>query len=79
VLEYVGRLPAAFSLLRRHGLDALVVLAERATRTGLPVRVQVEGDAVPLPRAIELSSPRTGSCRRGSRTRSSTRAPAAPT
>ena len=38
------------------GLDSLDDLVERVSRAGLPVRVQVEGDAVPLPRAIDLSA-----------------------
>jgi signal transduction histidine kinase len=38
------------------GLDGLVALAEKVRRAGLPVRLHVEGDAFPLPRAIELSA-----------------------
>jgi signal transduction histidine kinase len=38
------------------GLDNLDDLVERVSRAGLPVRVEVEGDAVPLPRAIDLSA-----------------------
>ena len=38
------------------GLDALDALAERVSRAGLPVRLQVEGVAVELPRAVELSA-----------------------
>jgi signal transduction histidine kinase len=38
------------------GLDSLDDLVERVSRAGLPVRLQVEGDAVPLPRAIDLSA-----------------------
>jgi signal transduction histidine kinase len=38
------------------GLDGLDALAEQVSRAGLPVRLQVEGDAVPLPRAVELSA-----------------------
>ena len=38
------------------GLDSLDALVERVVRAGLPVRLQVEGDAVPLPRAVDLSA-----------------------
>jgi signal transduction histidine kinase len=38
------------------GLDNLDDLVERVGRAGLPVRLQVEGDAVPLPRAVDLSA-----------------------
>jgi signal transduction histidine kinase len=38
------------------GLDSLDDLVERVGKAGLPVRLQVEGDAVPLPRAIDLSA-----------------------
>ena len=38
------------------GLDSLEALVERVGRAGLPVRLQVEGDAVRLPRAIDLSA-----------------------
>ena len=38
------------------GLDSLDALIERVGRAGLPVRLQVEGDAVPLPRAVDLSA-----------------------
>jgi signal transduction histidine kinase len=38
------------------GLDNLGALVERVSRAGLPVRLHVEGDAVPLPRAIDLSA-----------------------
>jgi signal transduction histidine kinase len=38
------------------GLDSLDALVERVGRAGRPVRLQVEGDAVPLPRAIDLSA-----------------------
>ncbi len=38
------------------GLDNLDALVERVGRAGLPVRLQVEGDAVPLPRAMDLSA-----------------------
>ena len=38
------------------GLDSLDALVERVGRAGLPVRLQVEGDAVPLPRAVDLSA-----------------------
>ena len=38
------------------GLDNLDALAEQTGRAGLPVRVQVEGDPFPLPRAIDLSA-----------------------
>ncbi len=38
------------------GLDALDSLVEDVTRAGLPVRLQVYGEAVPLPRAIDLSA-----------------------
>jgi signal transduction histidine kinase len=38
------------------GLDGLEALAESVGRAGLPVRVRVEGDPVPLPRPIDLSA-----------------------
>jgi signal transduction histidine kinase len=38
------------------GLDNLDALAERVSRAGLPVHLQVEGDVVQLPRAVELSA-----------------------
>jgi signal transduction histidine kinase len=38
------------------GLDRLDDLVGRVGKAGLPVRLQVEGDAVPLPRAIDLSA-----------------------
>ena len=38
------------------GLDSLDALVERVGRAGLPVRLQVEGDASPLPRAVDLSA-----------------------
>jgi signal transduction histidine kinase len=38
------------------GLDGLAALAEEVDRAGLPVRVHVEGEPFPLPRAIDLSA-----------------------
>jgi signal transduction histidine kinase len=38
------------------GLDSLDALVEKVRRAGLPVRVHVEGEAFPLPRAIDLSA-----------------------
>jgi signal transduction histidine kinase len=38
------------------GLDALDSLVEDVIRAGLPVRVQVDGEPFPLPRAIDLSA-----------------------
>ena len=38
------------------GLDSLDALVERVGRAGLPVRLQVEGEAVQLPRAVDLSA-----------------------
>jgi signal transduction histidine kinase len=38
------------------GLDALDSLAEDVGRAGLPVRLHVDGEPVPLPRAIDLSA-----------------------
>jgi signal transduction histidine kinase len=38
------------------GLDDLDGLVEQVGRAGLPVRLTVEGDAVPLPRAVDLSA-----------------------
>jgi signal transduction histidine kinase len=38
------------------GLDNLDSLVEQVGRAGLPVRLQVEGKAVPLPRAVDLSA-----------------------
>jgi signal transduction histidine kinase len=38
------------------GLDGLDALAEEVGRAGLPVRLHVEGEPFPLPRAIDLSA-----------------------
>ena len=38
------------------GLEALDSLVEDVTRAGLPVRLHVDGEAFPLPRAIDLSA-----------------------
>jgi signal transduction histidine kinase len=38
------------------GLDNLDSLLELVGRAGLPVRLQIEGEAVPLPRAVDLSA-----------------------
>ena len=38
------------------GLGSLDALVERVGRAGLPVRLHVEGDARPLPRAVDLSA-----------------------
>jgi signal transduction histidine kinase len=38
------------------GLDVLDSLVEDVTRAGLPVRLHVEGEAVALPRAVDLSA-----------------------
>jgi signal transduction histidine kinase len=38
------------------GLDALDSLVEDVSRAGLPVRLHVDGERVPLPRAIDLSA-----------------------
>jgi signal transduction histidine kinase len=38
------------------GLDGLDSLAQEVGRAGLPVRLHVDGDPFPLPRAIELSA-----------------------
>ena len=38
------------------GLDALDSLVKRIERTGLPVRVRIDGDPFPLPRGIDLSA-----------------------
>jgi signal transduction histidine kinase len=38
------------------GLDSLDALVEQVDRAGLPARLHVEGDAVELPRAVELSA-----------------------
>jgi signal transduction histidine kinase len=38
------------------GLDSLDALVERVDRAGLPVRLHVVGEAVPLPRAVDLSA-----------------------
>jgi signal transduction histidine kinase len=43
-------------LLPQPGLDGLGSLLEQVGRAGLPVELHVEGDACPLPRAIELSA-----------------------
>jgi len=38
------------------GLDALDSLVDDVSRAGLPVRLQVDGEPIPLPRAIDLSA-----------------------
>jgi signal transduction histidine kinase len=38
------------------GLEALDALVDDVTRAGLPVRLHVDGEAFPLPRAIDLSA-----------------------
>jgi signal transduction histidine kinase len=38
------------------GLDALDSLVEDVSRAGLPVRLHVDGERIPLPRAIDLSA-----------------------
>jgi signal transduction histidine kinase len=38
------------------GLDGLDSLVDDVSRAGLPVRIHVDGDPVPLPRAIDLSA-----------------------
>jgi signal transduction histidine kinase len=38
------------------GLDGLSALSEQIGRAGLPVRLQVNGDRTPLPRALDLSA-----------------------
>jgi signal transduction histidine kinase len=43
-------------LLPQPGLDGIDSLLEEVGRAGLPVELHVEGDASPLPRAIELSA-----------------------
>ena len=43
-------------LLPQPGLDGLGPLLDEVGRAGLPVELHVEGDACPLPRAIELSA-----------------------
>jgi signal transduction histidine kinase len=44
------------ALAPQPGLDRLDSLAEEVGRAGLPVRVHVDGEPVPLPRAIDLSA-----------------------
>jgi signal transduction histidine kinase len=43
-------------LMPQPGLDRLAPLLDGMSRAGLPVHLQVEGDAVPLPAAIDLSA-----------------------
>jgi signal transduction histidine kinase len=43
-------------LMPQPGLDGLDSLLQEVGRAGLPVRLHVDGDPVPLPRAIELSA-----------------------
>jgi signal transduction histidine kinase len=38
------------------GLDSLPALVEEVGRAGLPVRLEIDGDSFPLPRAIDLSA-----------------------
>jgi signal transduction histidine kinase len=44
------------ALAPQPGLDGLEALAESVGRAGLPVELYVDGEAVPLPRAVELSA-----------------------
>ena len=44
------------ALAPQPGLDELDALADSVGRAGLTVELHVEGDAVPLPRAVELSA-----------------------
>jgi signal transduction histidine kinase len=46
----------ALELGPQPGLDALDSLVEDVSRAGLPVRLHVDGEPFPLPRAIELSA-----------------------
>ena len=46
----------AVELAPQPGLDSLDALAEEVGRAGLPVRLQVDGDPFPLPRALDLSA-----------------------
>jgi len=46
----------AAQLAPQPGLDRLDALIEDVRRAGLPVQLHVEGDPVPLPRAIDLSA-----------------------
>ncbi|HSD02839.1 MAG TPA: ATP-binding protein, partial [Gaiellales bacterium] len=46
----------AVDLTPQPGLDGLDALMDDVERAGLPVRLHVDGDRQPLPRAIELSS-----------------------
>jgi signal transduction histidine kinase len=43
-------------LVPQPGLDGLDALVEEVSRAGLPVQVHVDGERVPLPRAIDLSA-----------------------
>jgi signal transduction histidine kinase len=47
---------AEVELAPQPGLEALAALAEQVRLAGLPVRLHTEGEAVPLPRAIDLSA-----------------------
>jgi signal transduction histidine kinase len=38
------------------GLDGLDALVKRIERTGLPVRIRIDGEPFPLPRGIDLSA-----------------------
>jgi signal transduction histidine kinase len=44
------------ALAPQPGLDGLTSLVEQVQRAGLPVEVHVDGERVPLPRAIDLSA-----------------------
>ena len=46
----------ALELTPQPGLDGLDSLVEEVGRAGLPVRLHVDGDRFPLPRAIDLSA-----------------------
>ena len=44
------------ALAPQPGLDALDALAESVGRAGLPVELRLEGEPIPIPRAVELSA-----------------------
>jgi signal transduction histidine kinase len=56
LLGAMRRQDDVLELAPQPGLDGLEALVEAVGRAGLPVRLHVDGEAVPLPRAIDLSA-----------------------
>jgi signal transduction histidine kinase len=56
LLGAMRRADEDLELVPQPGLDGLDSLAQQVGRAGLPVRVRVDGDPFPIPRAIDLSA-----------------------